>query len=68
MKKRFYIDFSTREMPGRILATCVMLGQEVVRDQNKVMSIDLCSHPLYERLERYVLANPSVKRLKEGGK
>ena len=57
--KEFYINFNTKEMPGKILATKVTLSQELIRDMDKPLSINLCEHPLYKQLEQYVKANPS---------
>lgn len=61
MAKRYYINFDTNEMPGRIKATTVRLDTDVVRDMNKGLPVDLVDDPLYPQLERYVLDNPSGK-------
>ena len=54
----FYIDFDTEDGPG-LLAVRVTLDSEYIQDMNKKLNIALADHPLYWKLERYVLANPS---------
>lgn len=61
MAKKYYIEFNTKDMPGRIKATTVELGIDIIRDMNKQLSVNLCDHPSYTILEQYVLANPSKK-------
>lgn len=61
MAKRYYIEFDTLDMPGRIKATTVRLDVDVVRDMNAKMDVSLVDDPLYPKLEAYVLANPSGK-------
>ena len=60
--QKYYIHFNTTEMRPYLLATTVELGHELVRDMDMPMRIDLRDHPLYERLEDYVHANPSAAR------
>lgn len=56
----FHIDFDTEEMPGLIVTTSVKLSRGVMRPEDRVR-INLPDHPLYARLERFVLANPTKK-------
>ena len=56
--RAYYIAFDTKEMPGLIVATRIQLGKEIVRDQKKTFSINLCEDPLYPALCAYVAANP----------
>lgn len=60
----YYIDFDTKDMPGAIRAVRVRLDEEVVRDHGRALPVNLCEDALYEKLEKYVLANPSKKRRK----
>lgn len=52
------IDFDTLDMPGKVKAVTVALDILIMRDVDSVR-VDLCDHPLYAKLERYVLANPT---------
>lgn len=61
--KEYHIDFDTEEMPGMIVAVRVALSNEIIRDDVKKMRVDLRDHPLYAKLERYVLNNPSRKKI-----
>lgn len=63
MSRKYHISFDTKDMPGRIVATTIEIGTDIVRDMNAELRIDLCDHPLYPKLERYVRENPS--RVKE---
>lgn len=58
----YHVEFDTLDMPERIVATRVRLDKHVVRNMDAPMNVALCDDPLYEKLERYVLANPSRKR------
>lgn len=58
MARRYSISFDTKEAPGRVKAVWVELGSWFMRDKD-VAHVDLCNHPLYPKLEQYVLANPS---------
>lgn len=60
MARKYSISFDTNEAPGRVRAVWVELGHWFMRDKD-VARVDLCDHPLYPQLERYVLANPSKK-------
>lgn len=57
MKKKYFISFDTKEMPGHIKAVTVTLDNEIVSDMQAKMSIDLVNHPLYPVLVAYVKAN-----------
>jgi hypothetical protein len=50
--EEYFIDFDTKIEPGKIQAVRVTLGLVTITDMN------LCEHPLYAELKRYVLANP----------
>jgi len=58
---KYHIEFDTQDMPGKIKATTIHINTEVVRDMKAKMRVDLFHHPLYKKLEKYVLANPSKK-------
>lgn len=53
----YFIDFNTRINPGKIQAVRIRIDLVTVVDMNAPMRIDLCNHPLYAELKRYVLAN-----------
>jgi len=62
----YFIDFTT--IPGdkpntvkAIDAVKVRIDMVRITDMDAPMSINLCDHPLYDELERYVLSNPSRK-------
>lgn len=57
MKKKYYISFDAKELPGKIKAVTVTLDNEIVSDMKMEMSIDLVNHPLYPNLVAYVKAN-----------
>lgn len=58
MNNDFYICFDTREYEPFLKATKVTLTTELIRDPQKQLPINLCEHPLYPALVRYVQANP----------
>lgn len=58
MAKRYSISFNTEDSPGRIRAVWVELGHWWMRGTDTA-HLNLCQHPLYPQLERYVHANPS---------
>lgn len=60
--KEYFISFNTLDMPGRVLAVRVTLSHEVIKDMDAKFRIDLSDHPLYHKLEDYVLSNPSRER------
>jgi hypothetical protein len=53
----YLIDFDTKIMPGKIQAVRVRLDLVTISDMDHPFRIDLCDHPLYQELKRYVLAN-----------
>lgn len=62
MNKEFYIEFNTKEMPGRIKAITVTLDTKILdRDPTKAYPVNLSDHPLYENLVQYVRNNPVRK-------
>ena len=61
MRKTYYISFDTKELPGKIKAVSVTLDNEIISDMSKTFSIDLCNHPLYPNLVKYIEANPVRK-------
>lgn len=56
----FHIEFETKEMPGAIVATEIIIRKRILREKD-VARLDLREHPLYPKLERYVKDNPSGK-------
>jgi len=54
----FHLEFETREMPGKIQYVEVTINQRVTSDPTKVFHINLCDHPMYPALVRYVRNNP----------
>jgi hypothetical protein len=62
VSKRYYVDFDTKDMAPRIKATYVEIGVDVIRDMDKQLPINLCDHPLYAQLARYVQNNPPRQR------
>lgn len=59
----YAISFDTKEMPGKVVGVRVQLDTMIIGTDDKVR-VDLSDHPLYEKLEQYVLHNPSEARLK----
>lgn len=53
----YFIDFDTKINPGKIQAVRVRLDLVTISDMDTPMRIDLCDHPLYPELKRYVEAN-----------
>lgn len=62
MARKYHIDFDTKEYPGRIKSLTVELGMGILRNMDERVRVDLCDHPDYPKLERYVLANPSRRK------
>lgn len=58
MARRYSISFDTNDAPGRVRAVWVELGHWFMKPKD-IAHVNLCDHPLYPELERYVLANPS---------
>ncbi len=54
----YYVSFDTREMEHRLVAVRVDISQEVIRDMEKPLHIDLCCNPLYKALYDYCMKNP----------
>ena len=57
----FHVSFDTESRPGYVTAVKVTLSEDIVMDDETV-SVALADHPLYKKLEAYVLANPSSAR------
>lgn len=55
--EEYFIDFNTQIEPGKIQAVRVRIDLMTVTDMNKPMRIDLCDHPLYRELQKYVKGN-----------
>lgn len=53
----YYIDFNTTQEPGKLQAVKVTIELVTITDMNAEMHIDLCEHPLYKELQRYVRVN-----------
>lgn len=53
----YVVGINTTEMPGKIVATRVMLDTAIF-GMNDRMRVDLCDHPLYPKLVEYVRLNP----------
>ena len=54
----FHMGFDTKSMPGKILATTITIRREIYSSPDDVFRLDLCNHPLYPVLCRYVRDNP----------
>lgn len=54
------IEFDTKEMPGKVVGVRVELSTTIIKKSDRV-NIALCDHPLYPKLEKYVLNNPSQR-------
>lgn len=52
------VSFDKLDMPGKIRAVRVQLDTVIMGPDSRIR-VDLCDHPLYPKLEQYVLANPS---------
>ena len=53
----FAIAFDTKKYPGFIETVRVIIFHDLM-DESDTVRINLCDHPLYKDLQRYVLANP----------
>ena len=53
----FAIDFDTKSHKGYVTAVKVTLERDVV-EMDETVRVDLCNHPLYPHLVRYVQLNP----------
>lgn len=58
---KYYIEFNCAPDGKMIEGYSVALAREFIRDMDTSLRIDLCCHPLYPALEKYVLANPTKK-------
>ena len=54
----YFISFDTKINPGKIDAIRVRIDVVTIEDMNQKMAIDLCNHPLYSDLAKYVRNNP----------
>ena len=54
----YFISFDTKINPGKIEAIRVRIDVVTIEDMQKKMNIDLCNHPLYSDLKKYVESNP----------
>lgn len=60
MPDRYHIAFDTRDMPGKIKAVFVEIGEEINDpDSARIYNVALCDHPKYRLLEAYIKENPS---------
>jgi hypothetical protein len=55
----FHIAFNTKSMPGRVLVTKITIQEVIGAGLDDVFRLDLCDHPLYPRLQKYVEQNPA---------
>lgn len=53
----YFIDFDTQIDPGKIQAVRVRIDLVTIRNMDSQFRVDLCAHPLYTELLRYVKAN-----------
>lgn len=53
----YFIDFDTKQQPGKIQAVRVRLDMVTIESMDAPMRIDLCCHPLYRELSQYVKGN-----------
>ena len=54
----FFIDFNTKVAAPKLQAVRVRIDSVLITKMDKQLHINLCEHPLYRELERYVKANP----------
>lgn len=59
----YAIDFNTREGPNQIEAVTVALNKRFMH-KDETVRVDLCDHPLYPKLVKYVLNNPPREPVK----
>jgi hypothetical protein len=57
MTEEYFIDFDTKIEPGKIQAVRIRIDLVTITDMNKPLAVNLCEHPLYPELKRYVLEN-----------
>jgi hypothetical protein len=53
----YFIDFNTQIEPGKLQAVRVRIDLVTITDMEQPLAIDLCNHPLYTELRKYVEAN-----------
>ena len=59
----FYVEYTTA---GKTADNCIITATKVTIESVQIstgaegLRIDLADHPLYKKLEQYVLANPSL--------
>ena len=56
----YFIEFNTKEQPGKLIATHVVLDSITIDadDMDTPLALDLCKHPLYRKLWDYCRMNP----------
>jgi hypothetical protein len=60
----FHMEFETREFPGKVQYVEITINKRVTSDPNKKFRVDLCDHPLFPALVRYVDGNRNADNLK----
>lgn len=53
----FHVSFDTEKRPGYLTAVRVVISEDIVM-VDETVCIALVDHPLYKKLQEYVLANP----------
>ena len=56
--EEYFITFNTKINPGKLEAVRVRLDIVTIDKMDQKLRIDLCEHPLYSDLKKYVEANP----------
>ncbi len=59
---KYCIAFDTVDMAPNIKCVQVELSTHIMRDMGEEVRIDLCDHPDYPKLVKYVNSNPVRKR------
>lgn len=54
----YFVSFDTKINPGKIDAVRIRIDNVTIEDMDASMKLDLCNHPLYADLKRYVQGNP----------
>ncbi len=55
--EEYFISFDTQNNPGKLEAIRVRIDNVTITDMHQKLRIDLCNHPLYSDLKKYVKAN-----------